>query len=102
MDEGKVGAEQSRSSILGGQALLEAAGGLNSLKDGGLDLRIRNKPTIDPIIGVACKVGLGDQKFLCELGDLIIVRRKDGLEGIVYRRDTILGSDQVPKARDDI
>ena len=84
MDEGEVGVEQSQSSILEGQALLEATGGLGSLKNGDLSLRIRNKSTIDPIIGVAHKVGPGDQKFLHKLGDLIMVRRKDGLEEIVY------------------
>ena len=102
MDEGEVGVEQSQSSILEGQALLEATGGLGSLKNGGLSLRIRNKPTIDPIIGVACKVGLGNQKFLRELRDLIMVRRKDSLEKIMYRGDAIPGGNQVPKARGNI
>ena len=72
------------------------------MKDRGLGLRIRNEPTIDPIIGVARKVELGDQKFLRELGDLIVVKRKDSLEKIVYQGDAIPGGNQVPKARGDI
>jgi len=48
---------------------------------------------------MAFKVGLGNQELLCKLGDLIIIRGENSLEGIVYQRNAVPSGNQVPKAK---